>query len=126
MYGNNSIVSLTEIGEGSKALLCITSETGCCRDADNSNLFIARSMREWFFPNRSSVRKGFDGHSFYRDRDPSIVRLNRRYNATSPNGIFWCTIPISIIQSNIIMTNTIHIGIYDIGQGNMFVCCHDS
>ena len=121
MYGNNSIVSLTEIGKGRKALLCITNETGCCKDAN-----IPLSMRQWYFPNRSSVRKGFDGDSFYRDRDPSIVRLNRRHNATSPNGIFWCTIPISIIQLNMIMTNTIHIGIYDIGQGNMFVCCHDS
>ena len=122
MYGNNSIVSLTEIGEGSKALLCITSETGCCRDTGN----IPLSMREWYFPNGSSVKKGFDGHSFYRDRDPSIVRLNRRHNATSPNGIFQCIIPSSIIELNMIMTNTIHIGIYDIGQGNIFVCCDDS
>ena len=116
MYGNNSIVSLSEIGEGRDALLCITSEADCCRYTNN----IPLSMREWYFPNGSSVKKGLDGHSFYRDRDPSIVRLNRRHNVTSPNGIFQCIIPSSI-RENMIMTTTIHIGIYDIEQGNLYL-----
>ena len=114
MYGNNTIVSIRDIGEGRRALLCVTSETDCCRDA-----IVPRSMREWYFPNGSAVKIDGDGHSFYRDRDPYIVRLNRRQNATSPKGIFSCIIPSSII-SNQIMTSTIHIGIYDTGQGNMF------
>ena len=118
MYGNNSIVSLRDIGEGRRALLCITSETGCCRKTDNNNINIPL-MREWYFPNGSSVRIKGDGHSFYRDRGPNIVRLNRRHDVTSLNGIFQCTIPSSITQSNQIMTSTIHIGIYDIGQGNI-------
>ena len=74
-------------------------------------------MREWYFPNGSAVSIKGAGHSFYRDRDPSIVRLNRRYNATSPNGIFSCVIPSSITP---IITSTIHIGIYDTEQGDMF------
>ncbi len=115
MYGNNSIVSLRDIGEGRRALLCITSETSCCKSTD-----VPISMREWYFPNGSAIRKSFDGHSFYRDRDPYIVRLNRRHNIISLNGIFWCIVPSSI---NPLMTSTIHIGIYDIGQGNVIVCC---
>ena len=70
----------------------------------------------------SSVKIKGDGHSFYRDRDPSIVRLNRRHNATSPNGIFRCIIPSSVTP---IATKNIYIGIYDIGQGRVFAHCHD-
>ena len=120
MYGNNSIVSLGDIGEGRRALLCITSETGCCRKTDNNNINIIPLMREWYFPNGSSVHIEGDGHSFYCNRGPSIVRPNRKHNVTSLNGTFWCTIPSSIAQSNRIMTSTIHIGIYDIGQGHIF------
>jgi hypothetical protein len=114
VYGNNSIVSLRDIGEGRRALLCITNETDCCR----SYYYI---MKEWYFPNGSTVRIKGTGDSFYRNRGPSIVRLNWRNNANSPIGIFSCIIPIT--QPNQIMTSTIHIGIYDIGQGNMLVCC---
>ena len=116
MYGNNTIVSIRDIGEGRRALLCITSETGCCRDAN-----VPGHMREWYFPNKSAVSRNDAGHRFYRNRGPSIVRLNRRYNGTSPNGIFSCTIPSFIIESSQFMTSTIHIGIYDTGQGNMFI-----
>ena len=108
MYGNNSIVSIRDVGEGQRALLCITSEAGCCKGTNG--------MREWYFPNGPAVSIKDTGHSFYRNRDPSIVRLNRRHNAISPNGIFRCIIPSSITP---LMTSTIHIGIYDTGQGNM-------
>ena len=81
-------------------------------------------MREWYFPNGSSVGINGAGHSFYRDRVPSIVRLNRRHNATSPNGIFWCIIPSSITPLPI-TTKIIYIGVYDIGQGRIFPRCHD-
>ena len=108
-------MSLGDIGEGRRALLCVTSETGCCRDAS-----VPREMREWYFPNGSAVSIKGAGHSFYRDRGPSIVRLNQRYNVTSLNGIFQCTIPSSITP---LMTSTIHIGIYDNGQGNLFNYC---
>ena len=117
MYGNNSIVSVTDIGEGRKALLCITSETACCKTATPPP-----NMREWYFPNGSSVEINGAGHSFYRDRDPSIVRLNRRHNATSPIGIFRCIIPSSVTP---IATKNIYIGIYDVGQGRVFARCHD-
>ena len=120
MYGNNSIISVTDIGEGRKALLCITNVTDCCRGGDNH--VISRSMREWHFPDGSSVSIKGTGQSFYRDRNASIVRLNRRDNATSPNGIFRCIIPSSISP---IMNKTFYIGIYDIGQGRMFSCCLD-
>ena len=119
LYGNNSIVSLAEIGEGRDALLCITNETVCCKSTN-----VPSPMREWFFPNGTSIKIEGEKHNFYRNRDSSIVRFNRRNNAISPTGIFKCIIPISIQQSKII-TSTIHIGIYDIGKGNLCVYYHD-
>ena len=73
VYGNNSIVSLRDIGEGRRALLCITNETGCCRHYD---YYIPFRMRDWYFPNGSAVSINGAGYGFYRDRDLSIVRLN--------------------------------------------------
>lgn len=108
VYGNNSIVTLTKIGEGRNALLCITTKTDCCRGKNPP-------IREWYFPNESLVRIMMEGDSFYRNRDISIVRLNRRNNATSPTGIFQCEIPSSSGLNTII-----HIGIYHTGKGNLY------
>ena len=108
LYGDNSIVSLEEIGEGRNALLCTTNKTECCQGGRHL------PYREWYFPNETSVRVNGDGDSFYRDRDLGIVRLNRRHNDTSQSGIFRCEIPSS---SKLVI---IYIGIYHDGQGNFY------
>ena len=115
LYGNNSIVTLTEIGEGRKALLCITNRNGCCRHSPRTHI------REWYFPNGDEVRTRGEGGELYRDRSNHVVRLNRRNNAASPTGIFRCVIP-----SSIQISYTIHIGIYRDGEGSLFVYCHDA
>ena len=99
-------MSLTEIGEERNALLCITNKNTCCK-------LRSSIIREWYFPNGSQVRLIGDGANLYRNRGPSVVRLNRRNKATSPTGIFQCEIPSAIQLSNII-----YIGIYHVGQGN--------
>ena len=109
LYGNNSIVSLAEIGEGRDALLCITNGTDCCRGSQLT------STREWYFPNGTQVRVYGSGDSIYRDRGSSVVRLNRRHNATSPTGIYQCVIPSLTGLINI------YIGIYHDEQGNLIV-----
>ena len=35
LYGNNSIVTLDEIGEDSAALFCLTNKIDCCRASDS-------------------------------------------------------------------------------------------
>ena len=85
-YGNNSVVSLNEIGEESKALFCLTNNTNCCRSQQY------RRVSEWFFPNSTQVLPQFMNGSIYRDRGHSNIRLHRRNNAMSPNGIFRCDI----------------------------------
>ena len=85
-YNNNSIVSITDIGEGnSDSLLCFTNNINCCESLRRG---------EWYFPNNmSEVRTEGEGYSFYRDRGQSVVRLHRRHNATIPTGPFCCEIP---------------------------------
>ena len=88
-FSNNSVVSITDIGDGEDALLCHTDNTQCCRVRDNLPDRVAFGL--WFFPNGDEV--GNDDGDFFRNRGESIVRLNRRNNAHSPTGRYRCEIP---------------------------------
>ena len=88
-YSNNSVVSISDIGEGEDALLCQTDKTQCCRMRDNLPDRVA--FGQWFFPNGDEV--GNDDGDFFRNRGEGIVRLNRRNNALSPTGRYRCVIP---------------------------------
>ena len=98
-YGNNSVVDLGDIGVGtnilgegdSMGLRCLTDSTQCCRGSDNPS---TGALGEWYFPDGTLVPNGLDAsRSIYRNRGPSVVRLNRRNNAQSPNGVYRCEIP---------------------------------
>ena len=82
-------MSLNEISEESKALFCLTNNTNCCQNQKY------RRVSEWFFPNSTLAlpQPLFMNSSIYRDRGHSNIRLHRRNNAMSPNGIFRCDIP---------------------------------
>ena len=89
--GNNSDILISEIGVGDDgALLCYTDLTQCCRDEHSSS---GMAVGEWFYPNGSEVTISASGDDFYRNRGPSLVRLNRRNNATSPEGQYCCVVP---------------------------------
>ena len=81
---NNSIVNLEDIGECEFALFCYTNISGCCKSSRTG---------EWYFPNGTSVSIERAKKDFYRDRETRVVRLNRRYNARAPTGIYCCDIP---------------------------------
>ena len=110
-YGNNSIVSFSEIGEESEALHCLTNKDDCCRGVDSEGA----AMGEWYFPNNESALQTktlSEGGSIYRNRGPSVVRLNRRNNAMMPNGVYCCEIP----DAN--GTNQrVYVGVYSLGKG---------
>ena len=83
-------ILITDIGEGDDgALLCFTDLIQCC------NSDSGRAEGQWLFPNGSSVLAGSAEviGDFYFDRGPSVVRLHRRNNATSPTGQFCCEVP---------------------------------
>lgn len=87
MYINNSVVLLTEVGEGAEgALLCKTNLINCCGTATNRH-------GEFYYPNGTRVpTKGFQA-GFYRNRGDQIIRLNRREGVMAPVGKFRCQIP---------------------------------
>ena len=85
-YTNNSVVTITDIGTGSAALLCTTTNPACCLSTDGS---------QWYFPNGSIVQR--HGTTYYRRRTFSnvgigTVRLHRNSGATT-TGVFHCEIP---------------------------------
>ena len=69
-------------------------------------------MREWFFPNGSSVSNKGSGDDIYRGKGPSFVRLQRRNNAQT-TGIFHCEVP----DAN--GTNQqLYVGVYPVNSGS--------
>lgn len=89
-YLNNSVVQLSEIGEGDDALLCHTDNTGCC------TLSSGRREGEWYFPGGDRVLVFSDvdrTRDFYRNRGHMLIRLNRLNNSMSPTGCYHCDIP---------------------------------
>ena len=98
-YGNNSVVDLGDIGVGSNTLgdgdsmglRCLTDSTQCCRGSDNPS---TGALGEWYFPDGTLVPDGLvASRDIFRNRGPSVVRLNRRNNAQSPTGVYRCEIP---------------------------------
>ena len=89
-YPNNSVVNLTDIGEGYDALHCLTNLTTCCRGADGGR------AGEWFLPGQTSpvigINKDKGTTNFTRSRGPSAVLLNHR-TSTGPTGLYTCQVP---------------------------------
>ena len=104
-YTNNSIVTRTDIGTGSAALLCTTTLPGCCTR-------FTTPQPHWYFPNGSEVVND-GGLPYYRTRssNPGTVLLHRNPQGTT-TGIFLCDIPDAsgVLQS-------LYVGIYDSGTG---------
>ena len=85
---------LSDIGEGSNALFCLTNRTQCCTTE------AGLSRGGWRFPNDTSVILNATSYQFYRIRGHSSVSLNRRSEALGPTGTFTCRIPNSQSEDN--------------------------
>ena len=98
---NNGYVDVDNIGENDAALLCHTNKIECC-DFPNR-------IGEWYFPCNKTMKVGTLGdparnNTFYRNRGPSIVRLNCRGNP-SQRGCFRCEVPDANNVNQIIFVN---------------------
>ena len=102
IYQNNSLVTLEDIGEGYDALLCMTDNTACC---GRSQVPGGGILGNWYYPNGTGVVNNGEGWEFYRNRGPSVVRLNRRRGGVM--GIYHCVIPDAAG-----VNQTIYIGVY--------------
>ena len=107
IYDNNSVINIHDIGENDEALLCYTNASDCCKAP-------AQIVGQWHFPNGVpiDISTALASEEFYRNRAQSVVRLNRRNNATSPNGVYRCEIPDANGDSQ-----NIYIGIYPSRSG---------
>ena len=105
IHDNNSVVNISDIGESDDALLCYTNASNCCKRP-------GQVAGEWYFPSEVAIKIFMFGDDIYRDRAPSVVRLNRRNNATSPSGVFRCEIPDASGTNQ-----SIYIGVYPEGEG---------
>ena len=99
-YTNNSVVTITDIGTDSAALICTTTGTGCCTSGRGD---------EWYFPNGSAVQR--TGTTYFRSRTVTsgsggTVLLHRNSGATT-TGVFRCDIP----------ADSIYVGIYNATTG---------
>ena len=61
-YTNNSVVTIMDIETGSAALICTTTQQGCCVSIDGD---------ECYFPNGSAAQRA-DTLSYYRTRTFTI------------------------------------------------------
>ena len=77
---------LSDIGEGSSALYCLTDRTACCSTA-------AGGMRGLWNLSDGSDASGNAG--FRVVRGYSSLILNRRSNTVEPTGVYTCLIPDS-------------------------------
>ena len=116
LHGNNSIVNINDIGESSRALLCLTNNIMCCRPSHALYRDLVFTWH-WYFPNGSAIQFGspqFNFYDFYRNRGFSVVRLHRRNYVTmpAPTGMFRCVIP----DANGTNQN-VYVGIYTEGNG---------
>ena len=93
---------LSDIGEGSNALFCLTDRTQCCTTEAGD------ARGSWRFPN-SSVTLDDADLSFYAIRGYSSIRLNRRSDAVAPTGIYICRLPDEATGRG----KNVYIGVYD-------------
>ena len=100
---------LSDIGECSNALFCLTNRIQCCTGPKQG---------QWIFPDSNTVFSFSD--NFNRIRGFSSLHLNRESNTVEPTGIFTCRIP-----TNQDVTNTdLYIGVYDdAGEGVLGMHC---
>ena len=123
-YQNNSLVTLEDIGEDDDdPLLCLTDLTTCCRGSDTPPG--TGALGNWFFPNGTAVPNKFidiiNGvdiiWKFYRNRGPSVVRMNRREGGV--DGIYRCEISVSL--GTPIVYQNIYIGVYTASTGELYM-----
>ena len=101
VLSNNSIVLLSDIGEGSSALYCLTDGEQCCSTEAGGN------HGQWILPDGSSSDSTTADLEFVKGF--SSFLLNRRSSAVGPTGVYRCLIPDAVNT-----VRTLYIGIYDI------------
>ena len=96
LLSNNSIALLSDIGEGTRALYCLTTRTRCCSTEAGGQ------HGRWILPD------GSNSDDLHFVRGYSSLLLNRRSSAVGPTGVYRCELP----DARNVLRN-LYIGIYD-------------
>ena len=106
-------MTLEDIGEKDRALLCVTDKPTCCRSPYTDGTG-KKALGNWFFPNGTRVPSSGSQWDFHRTRGDMMVLLHKRRGGV--NGVFYCVLPDKEgIQQ------TTYIGVY---TGNVGKCTY--
>ena len=112
-YSNNSLITFEDIAEGDSALLCLSTQMECCSADEVPGGYVKGN---WYYPNGRNI-PNIPDNSLYRNRGPSVVRLNRNVASTGVQyGIFKCSMPDGAEDLNFF------IGIYPKRVGELYYC----
>ena len=109
---NHAYVDLTTVGEDASAsgdtVRCHTDLISCCIGHEGIH------RGELYFPDGDALLNAAGGGDIYKSRGPQVVHIHRRYNATSPSGIYRCEIPTNAVNDDDdnIMGETVYVGLY--------------
>ena len=113
LYCNNSVVTVTDIGDSiGLGIYCLTPSLECCSDSETPN---ADSVtREWYLPDGRPVAS--DNSPYIKSQVSSAVSLHRDLfsSNTAPVGVYHCEIPDASGTSE-----NIYVGIYPQGDGEI-------
>ena len=108
-YSNNSLVTLTEIGDNmTTALICHTNITSCCGPGSSA-------LSDWKYPGGTRVKNdGMNKEYESFTRGDKTTFLYRKEDTLGPTGIYSCEINDSLTNT----TQELQVGIYPINEGN--------
>ena len=108
-YSNNSLVTLTEIGDNmTTALICHTNITSCCKSLSSS------ALSNWKYPGRTIVKSRYENETFTRNRGKRTIFLYRKEDRLGPTGMYTCEVNDALTNT----TSELHVGIFLINEGN--------
>lgn len=102
---NNSVVLLSDIGEGRSALYCLTNRTQCCSSASGE------IRGRWTLSDGSNASE-ITTTGLYLMRGYSSIILNRRNGVVLPTGIYTCQVPTDLNT-----VRSLYIGVYNSATG---------
>jgi hypothetical protein len=108
------VVLVSDIGEGSGALYCLTNRIQCCGDTEGG-----ADRGIWRFPDGTNTREDTTV-GIYFTRGFSSLLLNKRNSTIRPTGIYTCLIPDE--SRNLLMM--LYIGLYDTTSGGEALVYH--
>ena len=116
---NHAYVDLTTVGEDNSdpgdTVRCHTDLQTCCTSSQGSH------RGDWYFPNGILLPfYTLSDEDIVEDREPQVVHLRRRNDATSPSGIYRCDIETIAVNDNdddTITGETVYVGLYLPNEG---------